>query len=147
MSKDLTNSDIARQNILNNQYALQEIQKSVGISGIMFENEFKFTKKQLADFFEVSERTVENFIRKNKEELAKNGYEVIAGKRLTDFKLALHSQSDPEMDFVIKTVRLGIFNFRAFLNLGMLLTESVKALELRSATLDITWCQRMTFLR
>lgn len=67
----------------------------------------------------------------------KNGYEVVVGKRLTDFKLVLKHKSDPEMDFTIKTVRLGVFNFRAFLNLGMLLTESIKAMELRSAILDI----------
>jgi hypothetical protein len=137
MSKDLTNSGIARQNILNNQYALQEIQKSVGIHGILFEKEFRFTKKQLADFFEINERTIENYIEKNEAELAKNGYEVIAGKRLKDFKLVIKQQSDPEMDFTIKTVRLGIFNFRALLNLGMLLTDSVKARELRSTILDI----------
>ena len=131
MSKDLTNSDIARQNILNNQYALQEIQKSVGIRGILFENEFRFTKKQLADFFEVNERTIENYIEKNEAELAKNGYEVVVGKRLTDFKLVLERQSDPEMDFTIKTVRLGIFNFRALLNLGMLLSDIIKVRELR----------------
>lgn len=137
MSKDLTNSDIARQNILNNQYALQEIQKSVGINGILFEKEFRFTKKQLADFFEVNERTIENYIEKNEAELAKNGYEVVTGKRLKDFKLVIKQQSDPEMDFTIKTVRLGIFNFRALLNLGMLLTDSIKARELRSTILDI----------
>ena len=137
MSKDLTNSGIARQNILNNQYALQEIQKSVGIRGVLFENEFRFTKKQLADFFEVNERTIENYIEKNEAELAKNGYEVVVGKRLKDFKLVIRQQSDPEMDFTIKTVRLGIFNFRALLNLGMLLTDSVKARELRSTILDI----------
>ena len=137
MSKDLTNSSVSRQNILNNQYALQEIQKSVGIRGIIFENEFRFTKKQLADFFEVNERTIENYIEKNEAELAKNGYEVVVGKRLKDFKLVIRQQSDPEMDFAIKTVRLGIFNFRALLNLGMLLTDSVKARELRSTILDI----------
>jgi hypothetical protein len=137
MSKDLTNSGIARQNILNNQYALQEIQKSVGISGILFENEFRFTKKQLADFFEVTERTINNYIKKNEAELAKNGYEVVVGNRLKIFKLIVQSDFDTEMNFMIKTNRLGIFNFRAFLNLGMLLTESFKALELRSAILDI----------
>ncbi|MEI6047486.1 MAG: hypothetical protein WCS03_01185 [Bacteroidota bacterium] len=91
----------------------------------------KGTKKQLADFFEVNERTIENYIEKNEAELAKNGYEVVVGKRLTDFKLVLERQSDPEMDFTIKTVRLGIFNFRALLNLGMLLSDIIKVRELR----------------
>lgn len=106
MSKDLTNSGIARQNILNNQYALQEIQTAVGIRGILFENEYRFTKKQLAGFFEVSMRTIENYTEKNKAELIKNGYEVLTDNRLKDFKLTVSHQFDPEMDFGIKTVRI-----------------------------------------
>jgi len=42
--KDLTNSNIERQNILNNKFALQHIQEYVGIERMMFEGEFKFTK-------------------------------------------------------------------------------------------------------
>ena len=137
MSKDLTNSDIARQNILNNHYALEEIQKAVGIRGILFENEYRFTKKQLVAFYEVSMRTIENYTEKNKAELEKNGYEVIAYNRLNDFKLVAKDQFDPEMNFGIKTTRLSIYNFRAFLNVGMLLTNSQKARELRSTMLDI----------
>jgi len=137
MSKDLTNSGIARQNILNNQYALQEIQTAVGIRGILFESEYRFTKKQLAGFFEVSMRTIENYTEKNKAELIKNGYEVLTDNRLKDFKLTVSHQFDPEMDFGIKTRRLSIYNFRAMLNLGMLLVDSLKARELRSTILDI----------
>jgi hypothetical protein len=137
MSKDLTNSGIARQNILNNRYALQEIQTAVGIKGILFENEYRFTKKQLAEFFEVSGRAINKCLVKNEAELAKNGYEVITGNRLINFKLVYINQFDHELEFVIKTTRLGLFNFRAFLNLGMLLTDSLKARELRSAILDI----------
>ncbi|MFA5666730.1 MAG: transposase, partial [Candidatus Cloacimonadaceae bacterium] len=52
MAKDLTNSSVDRQNILNNQYALAEIQKVVHVSGIMFEGRMIFFKEQVADFFE-----------------------------------------------------------------------------------------------
>jgi len=137
MSKNLTTSDIARQNVLNNPYALQEIQKAVGLEGVLFENEYRFTKKQLAQFFEVSERTIESYIEKNHVELVKNGYGVLSGKRLINFKLASENYFDTEMDFGIKTVRLGVFNFRAFLNLSMLLVDSEKAKEMRSTILDI----------
>ena len=37
MSKDFTNSSMHRQNILNNPYALQEIEKATHITGIPFE--------------------------------------------------------------------------------------------------------------
>ena len=35
--KDLTNSTIARQNILNNAFAIEEVQKAVGVEGVVFE--------------------------------------------------------------------------------------------------------------
>ena len=41
------------------------------------------------------------------------------------------------MDFGNKIPQLGVFDFRAFLNVGMLLTDSEKARQLRSAILDI----------
>ena len=60
MSKDLTNSAIDRQNILNNPYALVEIEKAAGIQGIPFEDKTVLLKEQLAAFFEVTPRTIDN---------------------------------------------------------------------------------------
>ena len=44
--KNLTSSQVARQNILNNVYALKDIQNEIGLQGVIFKNEFKFIKKQ-----------------------------------------------------------------------------------------------------
>ena len=137
MTNKLASSSISRQNILNNTLAVTEIQKAVGLKGVLFESEYRFVKRQIADFFEVSYRTIENCIEKNEKELSKNGYEVIRGKRLIDFKLVASANFGTEMDFGTKTTVLGIFNFRAFLNIAMLLTDSEKAKELRSVMLDI----------
>lgn len=43
--KDLTNSNIERQNILNNQYVLQMVQEYIGLPGMLFDEEYKFTSK------------------------------------------------------------------------------------------------------
>ena len=104
MANDLTNSGITRQNILNNKYAIQEIQKAVGITGVLYEQEFRFTKKQVADFFEVTERTIDNHLEKNQKEIEKNGYVVLTGKSLIDFKIVYSKVFDDETDFVIKSV-------------------------------------------
>ena len=42
-----------------------------------------------------------------------------------------------EIDFASKTTQLGLFDFRSFLNIGMLLSESERAKQLRSIILDI----------
>ncbi len=135
--KDLTNSTIARQNILNNAYAIEEIQKAVGVEGVVFESQFRFLKTQIAAFFEVDERTIERYLEVYENELKVNGYEVLRGKRLKEFILACQKPGVGDINVAHKTRNLGVFNFRAFLNLGMLLTESEKARTLRGIVLDI----------
>lgn len=139
MSKDLTNSAVDRQNILNNPYALAEIEKAAGLRGIPFEGKTVVLKEQVATFFEVTLRTVENYLEQNAEELARNGYEVLKGNRLKTLKLAIHGMDVPETDFgnISKAPQLGVLDFRAFLNLAMLMTESERAGLLRKAILDI----------
>ncbi|WP_319587474.1 DNA-binding protein [uncultured Desulfobulbus sp.] len=139
MSKDLTNSALDRQNILNNTYALREIEKATNITGIPFEGKTVVLKDQLADFFEVTPRTIDNYIENYSDELRSNGYEVIKGNRLKSLKSALENRDVHEIYFasIQKTSQLGIFDFRAFLNLAMLMVESERARLLRQAILDI----------
>lgn len=139
MNKDLTTSLIDRQNILNNHYAISEIEKAAGIQGIPFEGKIVVLKEQVASFFEVTQRTIENYLEQYSEELAQNGYEVLKGKRLKILKEAIFELNVPETSFgsIKKTSQLGVFDFKAFLNLAMLMTESHQAKLLRKAILDI----------
>lgn len=133
MSKDLTISNIERQNILNNRLALETVAEQLSISGMLFEGEYRFTKSMVAEYYDVDERTLERYIEKYSSELLHNGYILFKGKRLKDFKL----QFAHVINVGSKTTQLGVFNFRAFLNIGMLLTESEKAKMIRSQILDI----------
>jgi len=94
-------------------------------------------KEQVSAFFEVTPRTIDNYIEKFGEELRQNGYEVLRGNRLKSLKLEISRQGVNETDFVTKTTALGIFGFRAFLNIGMLIGESERARLLRQMILDI----------
>lgn len=130
--KDLTVSNIERQNVLNNRFAIDEIQKHLELSGMLFEGEYRFTKKMVAEYYGVEERTIERYLTKYSDELSANGYVLCKGKSLKELKL----QFAPVINVGSKTTQIGLFNFRAFLNLGMLLTESEKAKSLRSMILD-----------
>lgn len=131
--KDLTISNIERQNVLNNRFAVKKLQERLDIEGMFFDGEYWLTKKMVADFYEVEERTIERYIENYGSELSANGYFLCKGKRLKDLKL----QFAPVINVGSKTTQLGLFNFRSFLNIGMLLTESERAKALRSAILDI----------
>lgn len=183
MAKDLTTSNVHRKNILNNQYALQEIESEIGFPGILFEGCLRYTKRQIAQFYAIDERTINRYLEQHEDEFSSNGYEVLSGKRLKDFKAAyeqyisnladgkdihvptmpddvkdmdvpnMPNSSDTDVgtmdsddtdmnvaimeDSIKKTSVLGVFSFRAFLNIGMLLTESDRAKQLRVLILDI----------
>lgn len=131
--KDLTVSDIERQNVLNNRFAVDEIQKHLDITGMFFDGEYRFTKKMVADFYEVDMSTIDRYLSQNSDELRHNGYVLCKGKSLKEFKL----QFAHLIYEASKTTQLGLFNFRAFLNIGMLLTESERAKAVRSMILDL----------
>ncbi len=61
------------------------------------------------------------------DELRLNEYEVLRGKRLKSFRLTVKEQFDTDIGVGIKTQQLGVFDFRAFLNLGMLWSVSAVA--------------------
>lgn len=169
MTNNLTHSAIDRQNILNNSEFLKEVQDFLGISGMLYEGEIRFTTAQIADFYDVSTKTIKRYVEVAENELSHNGYCVLKGSKLKEFKTLFgyliyadieedsqrdihvplsENQIDLEKDDSIKKEltdkqklnrlkALAIFNFRSFLNIGMLLTESEKAKSIRNVILDI----------
>lgn len=136
MPKDLTTSRLDRQNILNNEIAVEEIQEKSGVEGIFWNEKLYLTREMTASFFEVDIRTISRYIDQYNDELVENGYEVLKGKRLKEFKEAAQTFGK-DINVPTKTTILGIFDFRSFLNLSMLLSESEKARALRQMMLDI----------
>ena len=140
MAKDLTSSRIDRQNILNNESALQEVREASNIRGIVFEEKICFTKNMVASFFDVDARTIERYVSDNADELMKNGYEILRGRRLKTFIKCIREQNVPDINvgnISNRTPQLAVFDFRAFLNIAMLMTESDNARVLRQLILDI----------
>ena len=137
MAKDLTVSRIDRQNILNNELAIDEIRETSDIQGIPFENKYFLTKDMVAAFFEVDERTIERYVSSYSDELTENGFEVLRGKRLQEFLGVYQKIFVSDINVARKIRALSVFDFRAFLNMAMLLAESEKARALRQFMLDI----------
>ena len=139
MQKDLTNSKIDRQNILNNTYAVSEIEKACNIKGLLFEDKVVFTKEQVAQFYEIDVRTLERYIGIYSDEFKSNGYDVLKKDRLKEF-IRLYNDKVTDIyvgDLASSIPSLAIFDFKSFLNVGMLLVESEKAKIIRQNILDI----------
>ena len=131
---DFTTAQLQRQNILNNRYALQAAEQHLQLGGVVFQGQTVFTKQQVMALFEVSDATVERYISNHGEELKANGYQLLKGKTLKEFKDLVDVSLINEGN---KAPLLGVFSFRAVLNLAMLLTESERAKAVRSRLLDI----------
>lgn len=156
MAADLTTSPVDRQNILNNPEALDSIQEFLGITGMLYDRQYRFTTAQLAEFFDVSDRTVKRYVENHLQELEHNGYCVLRGAKLKEFKELfgpliykdIDQESQRDIDVPLSTEQtdkqklnrlkaLAVFNFRAFLNLAMILVDSERAKSIRSAILDV----------
>lgn len=133
MNRDLTASGVDRQNILNNPYALEKLQNSLDLPALEFEGEQMMTRQQVADFFEVDDRTIDRYLLANEAELRHNGYVLMRGNRLKNMQL----QFATVINVGSKTTQLGVFTLRAVLNLAMLMVESERARALRARILDI----------
>lgn len=131
--KTLTKSAIDRQNILNNTVALPRIQQALEVPALEFQGRLVLTKQMVADFYEVDIRTISRYIVRHKEELEHNGYFVCKGNDLKEFKLRYVK----DINVPNKTPQIGLFDFRSFLNVGLLLTGSEKAKLVRGKVLDI----------
>ncbi len=140
MGRDLTSSQIDRQNILNNKCAILEIQKQTRFQGIVFEDKLYFTKTMVATYFDVEIRTVERYVNEYQLEFENNGYEILRGRRLKEFLHCIDVQDATDINvgsISNKTSQLAVFDFRAFLNVSMVMVESPAARILRQIMLDI----------
>lgn len=137
MSQDLTTSSVARQNVLNNRYALAYLEEHLALGGLRYKEQTIFTKAQVAEILAVDERTIDRYLKSHGDELKENGYQILKGKPLKDMKLAYVDDTNVVDIIDPKAPSLGVFSFRAILNIAMLVTESDRAKAIRSRMLDI----------
>ena len=117
MAKDLTSSRLDRQNILNNDLAVEEIQDSIEIRSVPWNEKLYLTKELVAAFFDVDIRTIERYISSFSDELKANGMEILKGKKLESFISAYDSAFATDINVGHKIRSMTVFDFRAFLNM------------------------------
>ena len=137
MANDLTTSFVERQNILNNSQVIIETKRVLQLPCIVFDGEEYITKAMAARFYDVDIKTVDRYLSSDEGELKSSGYRNLKGIALSRFLIEAAKVPGSGIERTGAIVQLGIFNLRAFLNLGMLLVESQNARLLRKTMLDI----------
>lgn len=92
------------------------------------------TTAMVAAYFDVTVEAVRALVHDHRAELGANGYRVLAGTQLSDFKQLSGIQS--------RTRSLAIFSRRAVLNVAMLLRDSEVARQVRVYLLDMEYLAR-----
>lgn len=114
---------------LSQDSALDHLNKAKSLVMAMWQGTGIATTQQMANYYDVSEDTVQSVIKNNREELVSDGLKVLKGKELKDVMSIADTTS--------KTPSLTIWTPRAALRLGMLLRDSAIAKQVRTLLLDL----------
>lgn len=111
------------------------------------------TVKMVAEFYKVSEETIQTIVKRNRDELNSDGYKVWKVKEITELFLNVHDEqieiekekyttviyfNDNEGNYLsVPNKGKALFTKRAVLRIGMLLRDSEVAKEVRSRLLDV----------
>ena len=129
---DLLTNKILRDEVINEERleVLDKVKKFVGINKTEL-----MTTQQIASYYEVSESAIKLIIKRNKEELTLNGMKYY---KKNDIKLKLQCETLEINGETLEIPNRGmnLFNKRSILNVGMLLTESRVAEQVRTMLLD-----------
>lgn len=118
--KDLSNSFVERKNILNNNVALKELYHTLDFRGVLFEQKYRYTKQQVADYFNVDVRTINRLLDNNRDELEKSGQEIFTGVRLKQFKEVVTQLKDIHVTQLGEEEEIDLVGARAAsLNVGI----------------------------
>ncbi len=136
MAKDLTTSRIDRQNILNNDLAVEMVLEAVDANCIPWNGKLYLTKELVTDFFSSDIRTINSYIKNFRNELKANGMEDLRGEKLNSFIQAYDATFETDISTSHPIRSMTVFDMRAFLNMAMLLSENDTAHVLRQLMLD-----------
>lgn len=120
-SRELREENIGKVEVLEKVKAVQYLTK-----------DFICSVEQAAEYYEVDKNTLKQTIKRNKNEFILDGYKVLKGEELKKFREACKVQGVPSK----KTTQFAIIPRRALLRIGMLLTESNIAEQVRDYLLD-----------
>jgi restriction system protein len=122
-SKTLRDGVLERTDVLDRVKALSLLPDGMHVTTAM-----------VAAYFEVTVEAIRALVHDHRTELEANGYRVLAGTELSDFKQLSGVQS--------RTRSLAIFSRRAVLNVAMLLRDSEVARQVRVYLLDMEYLAR-----
>ena len=126
---EILENESTREKLLGNVSVLEKVKDLL----LLGDSEFA-TTQQVADYYEVDDNTLQQVIKRHRNELSNNGMKLY---KKSDISLIVHPVHLENIK--IPNRGMNLFSKRAILNVGMLLTNSDIAEEIRSKLLDIEY--------
>lgn len=100
--------------------------------------EFVVSTDQVANYYEVSKKSIQTIVERHRDELENDGVMVLKGEKLKDFKKKLTDlHGADQLPIGKRSANLTILTKRAMLRIGMLLTTSDIAVKVRNYLLNL----------
>lgn len=128
----LTESKTAREEYIENVDVLDKIKAITYIT-----NDMVLSVEQVANYYEVSKKAIDTVIMRHRDELEEDGITVLKGDELDKFKSIVCDLHGEDGKISNKTRAFTILTRRAVLRIGMLLTTSFVAKQIRNYLLNI----------
>jgi len=93
--------------------------------------------EQIADYYEVSKKSVETIIQRNRDEFEEDGMKVLVGEELREFKSIINAPSIEGVSIGSRINSFTILTKRSLLRVGMILTNCAMASKIRNYLLNL----------
>jgi hypothetical protein len=128
----LVESPTLRERYINNVDVLDKLKAVLYLT-----NDMVVTVEQVANYYEVSIKAIQTVIQRHRDELEDDGIYVLKDEKLEKLKQEICDLHGEDYKISSKTRALTILSRRAFLRIGMLLTTSFVAKQVRNYLLNI----------
>jgi len=110
--------------VLNNKRVLDLIYDEMLFPGIILDNKIYYTQKHISIYFDINSSILNQYVDRNFLFLKKYGLTLLSEEKLEHFKSTYEESDSISEELIKKTKNLKLFPLRAFILIGLTLSES-----------------------
>lgn len=131
----LTESKSLRDEAINNGGNFDFLDKLKAIEFLT--KDMILSIEQISNYYEVSKKTVETVISRNRDEFEEDGMKVLIGDELREFKNLVNAPSNEGASINSRLNSLTILSKRSLLRVGLIMTNNAMAFKIRNYLLNL----------
>lgn len=131
----LTESRSLRDEAINNGGSFDFLEKLKAIQYLT--KDMILSIEQISNYYEVSKKSVETIISRNRDEFEEDGMRVLTGDELRDFKSLVNAPSNEGASINGRLNSLTILSKRSLLRVGLIMTNNSMASKIRNYLLNL----------